>query len=56
MNLETDLLVLGYERYIQDDLTNMVKKHSLKFDKIGNWSEIKLEIIDAYAKEYSTII
>jgi three-Cys-motif partner protein len=34
----------------------MVKKRSLKFDKIGNWSEIKLEIIDAYAKEYSTII
>lgn len=34
----------------------MVKKRSLKFDEIGNWSEIKLEIIKAYAQEYSKII
>ena len=34
----------------------MVKNRSLKFDEIGNWSEIKLEIVEAYAQEYSKII
>ena len=28
----------------------------LKFDEIGNWSEIKLDIIREYAKAYSTIL
>ena len=32
------------------------KKTQLKFDTIGYWSEIKLEIIEAYAREYSKII
>ncbi len=34
----------------------MAKKKELKFDEIGYWSELKLEIIEAYAKEYSKII
>lgn len=34
----------------------MAKNRSLKFDEIGNWSEIKLEIVEAYAQEYSKII
>ncbi len=29
---------------------------SLKFDEIGYWSEIKLDIIKAYAREYSKIL
>lgn len=28
----------------------------LKFDLIGDWSEIKLDIVKAYAKAYSTIL
>jgi three-Cys-motif partner protein len=32
----------------------MVKK--IEFDEIGYWSEVKLEIIRRYAKEYSTIL
>jgi len=28
----------------------------LQFDRIGNWSEIKLEIIEQYARAYSTIL
>jgi three-Cys-motif partner protein len=28
----------------------------LRFDRIGNWSEIKLEIIEQYARAYSTIL
>jgi three-Cys-motif partner protein len=34
----------------------MVQGKELKFDEIGYWSELKLEIIEAYAKEYSKII
>ena len=34
----------------------MARKRSLKFDKVGNWSEIKLEIVEAYAQAYSKII
>ncbi|MFH0763804.1 MAG: three-Cys-motif partner protein TcmP [Candidatus Omnitrophota bacterium] len=34
----------------------MGKKALLEFDKIGMWSEIKLEIIEAYAKEYTKIL
>ncbi len=33
----------------------MSRKSGLKFDKIGYWSEIKLEIIKEYATAYSTI-
>jgi three-Cys-motif partner protein len=33
----------------------MSRKLALKFDKIGYWSEIKLEIITDYATAYSTI-
>lgn len=33
----------------------MVKK-ALKFDEVGYWSELKLDIIKAYATEYSKII
>jgi three-Cys-motif partner protein len=32
------------------------KKQKLKLDEIGNWSEIKLDIIREYAKAYSTIL
>src|SRR2546429_2340660 len=28
----------------------------MQFDEIGNWSEIKLEIIEKYAAAYSTIL
>ena len=28
----------------------------LQFDRIGNWSEIKLEIVKKYADAYSTIL
>ena len=34
----------------------MAKKSGFKFEEIGYWSEIKLEIIKAYAQEYSKII
>lgn len=34
----------------------MGKVGSLKFDKIGYWSEIKLDIIKDYAAAYSTIL
>jgi len=34
----------------------MVQKNSLKFDEIGYWSEIKLDIIKDYASAYSTIL
>lgn len=34
----------------------MSKKAKLIFDQVGYWSEIKLEIIDAYARAYSKII
>lgn len=33
----------------------MVKKF-LEFDEVGYWSELKLDIIKAYATEYSKII
>ena len=29
---------------------------SLRFDEIGYWSEVKLDIVKKYAKAYSTII
>src|SRR5437899_2211748 len=32
------------------------KRPTLRFDQIGNWSEIKLEIVREYAKAYSTIL
>lgn len=34
----------------------MSKKVTLNFDEVGIWSEIKLEIIKAYAKEYAKIM
>ncbi|MFH1941653.1 MAG: three-Cys-motif partner protein TcmP [bacterium] len=34
----------------------MRKSDDLKFDEIGNWSEIKLDIIREYATKYSTIL
>jgi len=34
----------------------MASKAKLKFDKIGNWSEIKLDIIKDYAAAYSAIL
>ena len=34
----------------------MARKATLRFDEVGIWSEIKLEIIEAYAKEYATIL
>lgn len=34
----------------------MAKVKSLKFDRIGAWSEIKLAILKEYAKAYSTIL
>lgn len=34
----------------------MSKRGSLRFDKVGYWSEIKLEIIKKYARAYSTIL
>ena len=33
----------------------MVDK-SLRFDEIGYWSEVKLDIVKKYAKAYSTIM
>ncbi|MEW6338259.1 MAG: three-Cys-motif partner protein TcmP [Acidobacteriota bacterium] len=30
--------------------------HDLKLDEIGNWSEVKLEIVKKYAQAYSTIL
>jgi three-Cys-motif partner protein len=32
------------------------RRRKLKLDQIGYWSEVKLDIIRAYAKEYSTIL
>jgi three-Cys-motif partner protein len=32
------------------------RRHKLKLDEIGYWSEIKLDIIRDYAKAYSTIL
>lgn len=34
----------------------MRRKFKLKFDKVGYWSEIKLDIIKEYAQAYSTIL
>jgi three-Cys-motif partner protein len=34
----------------------MERKSKLKFDEIGYWSEIKLDIIKRYASEYSKIL
>ena len=34
----------------------MSHKNEIEFDEIGNWSEIKLEIIKKYAAAYSTIL
>lgn len=34
----------------------MSRKAELKFDEVGVWSEMKLEIVGAYAKEYAKII
>ena len=34
----------------------MSRPQTLKFDTIGYWSEIKLDIIRDYAKAYSTIL
>jgi three-Cys-motif partner protein len=34
----------------------MPRKSPLKFDEIGEWSEIKLDIVKDYAKEYSKIL
>lgn len=34
----------------------MARKAKLKFDQIGNWSEIKLDIIKDYAAAYSAIL
>jgi three-Cys-motif partner protein len=34
----------------------MARNKSLKFDEIGYWSEIKLEIINEYAKAYTKIL
>ncbi len=34
----------------------MARKAKLKFDKIGNWSEVKLDIIKGYAAAYSAIL
>ena len=34
----------------------MPKKAKLKFDTIGYWSEIKLDIIKDYAEAYSQIL
>ncbi len=33
-----------------------MRKAKLKFDEIGSWSELKIEIVRAYAVEYSKII
>ena len=30
--------------------------HRLRFDEIGYWSQVKLEIVRDYAKAYSTIL
>lgn len=34
----------------------MSKKSKLKFDEIGYWSEVKLDIVKKYAQAYSTIL
>ena len=34
----------------------MKRKTKVKFDEIGYWSEIKLDIIKRYATEYSKIL
>jgi three-Cys-motif partner protein len=34
----------------------MARQRLLEFDTIGNWSEIKIEIIKSYAQEYSKIL
>src|SRR5260370_28008543 len=34
----------------------MSRPKALKFDEIGYWSEVKLDIIRDYAKAYSTIL
>jgi len=34
----------------------MARQSSIRFDKIGKWSEIKLDIVRDYAKAYSTIL
>ena len=34
----------------------MTRKAKLKFDQIGNWSEVKLDIIKGYAAAYSAIL
>ena len=34
----------------------MARARKLKFDKVGYWSEIKLDIVKEYAKAYSTIL
>jgi len=34
----------------------MMKKQRLQLDAIGNWSEVKLDIVKAYAAEYSKIL
>ncbi len=34
----------------------MARTSKLKFDEIGYWSELKLDIVKAYAKEYSKIL
>lgn len=34
----------------------MSRKTGLKFDEIGHWSEIKLDIVREYAKAYATVL
>jgi three-Cys-motif partner protein len=34
----------------------MARVHRLKFDEIGSWSEIKIEIVRKYAVAYSTVL
>jgi three-Cys-motif partner protein len=34
----------------------MPENHSMQFDEIGYWSELKLEIVEKYAAAYSTIL
>lgn len=38
------------------DARNQLSGGQLKFDEIGYWSELKLEIIQSYAQRYSTIL
>lgn len=42
--------------YFYGKAEKMGKKTTLEFDEVGIWSEIKLEIVGAYAKEYAKII